>query len=155
MNAKIPVINEDRDTGSGLGELAQSTLLSNSMRAILVDLISHLAIAARCPSQDTVVNAWLGKKNMAIMHRLASLTTDADISECCRLACLIMLSCVVRIIQSMAWYNLADVPLFQSIPMSLRANPKTAAGLKEALQSLTLTWNGPRTGLMKQLVMWL
>ena len=111
MNANIPVMNEDRDSGSGLEELVQSTLPSNAMRPILVDLISHLGTAARCSSQDTIVNAWLGKKNVAIMHRLASLTCDEGISECCRLACLIMLSYVVSIFPKMHRYMFADVPV--------------------------------------------
>jgi hypothetical protein len=124
--------------GKGFAEALVEGIFNPPMKSIVEDLVAHLEISTYssvCCEHGRPSVPFMGKRTMALLHRLVSTITRHAIDECCRLAAIIMMSYV-------------------SNPMAWRSNGKVVPRLQGAVLVVEKEYREPRSNLSAQLLLW-
>ena len=131
------VVSHTHRPGIGFMEALMEGIFDPPMKSIVGDLVAHLEISTYnsvCCNHGRPSVPFMGKRTMALLHRLVSTTTEHAIDECCRLATIIMMSYV-------------------SNPMAWRSNGKVVPRLRGAVLMME-ECREPRSNLSAQLLLW-
>jgi len=132
------VVSHTHRPGIGFVEALVEGIFDPPMKSIVEDLVAHLEISTYnsvCCNQGRPSVPFMGKRTMALLHRLVSTATEHAIDECCRLATIIMMSYV-------------------SNPMAWRSNGKVVPRLQGAVVMMEKECREPRSSLSAQLLLW-
>jgi hypothetical protein len=132
------VVSHTYRPGKGFAEVLVEGIFDPSMKTIVEDLVAHLEISTYsfvCCEYGRPSVPLMGKRTMALLHRLVSTVTRHRIDECFRLAAIIMMSYV-------------------SNPMAWRSNGKVVPRLQGAVLMAEKEYREPRSNLSSQLLLW-
>jgi hypothetical protein len=132
------VVSHTHRPGIGFTEALVEGIFDPPMKNIVEDLVAHLEISTYnsvCCNHGRPSVPFMGKRTMALLHRLVSTATEHAIDECCRLATIIMMSYV-------------------SNPMAWRSNGKVVPRLQGAVLMMEKECRESRLNLSAQLLLW-